>query len=355
MIMRIALKDTAAFFRCEKRVFVWLIACMTCGAFVLNYSYTFARWYGGMYEYNTGADIARYKISGSGKSVDADEMFYRIQNGGFPELTEYQFFTSSAGHKVAGSSVLTRSSGAYTGVWVEGYSKPIEHDKSAVAVSDSLLEYGDRMKMTGETFTLDGEDFKIRGVYESSPWGTADAVIFADKFLEKYRSFDALWLTFSERLNGEQTARLKQLLGEYADVRITEPPEPGSSGEPYTRACLIQYSAIVVLLVVNLTSLMKYWQKVNLPTYTVYWINGATSGTVMAAAMCEALLLCVPTYLAGLLANFVSRQFSSWKVELTANDLLLGFGIFFGTFALFTLINTARICRNFNTANVRRD
>lgn len=355
MILWITFKDIAAFFRSEKRVFIWLIVCMVCGAFVLNYSYTFARWYGDMYEYNLGADIARYKANGSGNSGDADALLNKIQSGGFPELTEYQFFTQSHGFTVSGSSVLTRNSAAYTGMWVEGYARPIEHDKSAIAVSDSVLEYGERLKMTGEVYTLDGEDFIIRGVYEKSPWGEADAVIFSDKFLEKYRTYDALWLTFSERLNGEQTVLLEQILGEYADLRITEPTMPGSAGEPYTRACRLQYSAIVVLLVVCLTSLIKYWQRVNLPTYTVYWINGATFGTIITAAMCEAMFLCVPTYLAGLLANFAVRRFSSWKASLTANDLLIGFGIFFGTFALFTLINTVKICREFKVANVRRD
>ena len=75
----------------------------------------------------------------------------------------------------------------------------------------------------------------------------------------------------------------------------------------------------------------------------------------MRVALCESLLLCVSTYLAGLGLNALLRNFLTRTAPLTLADIGIGFGIFFGTFAVFTLINTVKICRQFKVTNVRRD
>lgn len=129
----------------------------------------------------------------------------------------------------------------------------------------------------------------------------------------------------------------------------------GGEGSDTVRSNEIQYTIIVIMLVVCLVSLIKYWQAVNLSAYTVYWINGATNGVIIGAALCESLLLCGSTYLVGLGLNALSRLFMTKTASLTLNDILIGFGVFFGVFAVFTLINTTKICKRFNTANVRRD
>ncbi|MDE7230370.1 MAG: hypothetical protein K2N56_07805 [Oscillospiraceae bacterium] len=357
MILRITLKDIAAFMRSERKVFFWLLACMVCGSFVLNYSYSFARWRGEMYEYAVEADVPRYKIRAKGASADADALIKALGADGFPETESYQFFgETDEGLKIAGSSFISKSTGAFTGYWTEGYKYKFERSETnACAVNNGLLEYGERFKMTGEPFTLDGEEFTIRGVYEAIR-GDCDIVIFPEKFLEKYDKVSEVWITFAKRLDDAQLGRFEQLVRErLPGGNITKPPESGVEGSNMVKANELQYSAIVIMLVVCLVSLIKYWQSVNLPAYTVYWINGASNGVIIGVALCESLILCGSTYLVGLGLNALSRLFMTKTASLTANDILIGFGIFFGVFAVFTLINTVRVCKRFKVANIRRD
>lgn len=359
MIFRITLKDIKAFFISEKKVFIWLLICMICGAFALNYSYSLARWIGDQYENNSaGAMLPRYTIIGGGKTNSAGEILDRLSAEGFPNIDNYQLYLNiDEGYTVAGSSFISMSSAWFTGTWYEGYMTPIENNsgEKVCAVNSTLLDYGDRFKMTGESYILGGEEFTIKGVYES--WRTgAGVVIFADKFLEKYEKFDKMQITFSERLNEVQTAEFKKIVSESIEnADVAPPPEIGSIGDSHASANRLQYSGIIIMLVVCLVSLIKYWQSVNLPAYTIYWINGATNKTMIAVAMCESMLLCGATYLAGLGLTAVSRLVFTLNAPLSPKDILVGFGIFFGTFAVFTLINTAKICKEFKVTNVRRD
>lgn len=357
MILYITLKDIKAFFMSEKKVFIWLLICMIGGAFVLNYSYSFARWRGEMYEYAVGANIPRYKIRAEAPSADADALLKELKADGFSEIENYQFFgQSDEGLNVVGSSFISPSGGNFTGFWSEGYKYNFERsENNACAVNIDLLEYGERFKMTGEPFTLDGEVFTIRGVFENVR-GSSDIVIFPEKFLEKYGSVSEVWITFAKRLDDKEFGRFEQLVRErFPGSRITKPPEPGIEGSDMVKSNELQYTAIIIMLVVCLVSLIKYWQSVNLPAYTVYWINGASNGVIIGVALCESLLLCGSTYLIGLGLNALSRLFMTKTAPLTPNDILIGFGIFFGVFAVFTLINTVRICKQFKVTNVRRD
>ncbi|MDE6731327.1 MAG: hypothetical protein K2J77_00430 [Oscillospiraceae bacterium] len=357
MIWYITLKDIKAFFVSEKKVFIWLLICMIGGAFVLNYSYSFARWRGEMYEYAVEADVPRYIIRGSAPSENADALVKELEAGEFPEVKSYQLFgKSDEGLNVVGSSFISKSTGSFSGYWLEGYKYSFDRSETlACAVNVDLLEYGDRLKMTGEPFALDGEEFTIRGVFENVQNNT-DVIIFPEKFLEKCEEISGIWVTFAQRLDDVELARLKALVRErLPGCGITEPPEPGVEGADTVKANEIQYTIIIIMLVVCLVSLIKYWQTVNLPAYTVYWINGATNGVIIGVALCESLLLCGSTYLVGLGLNALSRLFMAKTASLTPNDILIGFGVFFGVFAAFTLINTVKICKRFNTANVRRD
>lgn len=357
MILYITLKDIKAFFMSEKKVFIWLLICMVGGAFVLNYSYSFARWRGEMYEYAVEANVPRYKIRAEVPSADADALLKKLTTDEFLEIENYQFFgESNEGLNVVGSSFISKSTGAFTGFWSEGYKYNFERSETnACAVNIDLLEYGERFKMTGEPFTLDGETFTIRGVFENV--GTdSDIVIFPEKFLEKYGEVSEIWITFAKRLDDAQLGRFEQLVRELLPGSgITKPPEPGVEGSDMVKSNELQYTAIIIMLVVCLVSLIKYWQSVNLPAYTVYWINGASNRVIIGVALCESLLLCGSTYLIGLGLNAMSRLFMTKTAPLTPNDILIGFGIFFGVFAVFTLINTVKICKQFKVSNVRRD
>ena len=357
MVFFITLKDIAAFFRSEKKVFIWLLICMISGSFVLNYSYSFARWRGAMRGYVLEGDQAKYKIYGNSPTAVADEILNQIDEGDFPGIAHYQLFGKSEnGFDVAGSSFISERTGVFTGAWYEGRYADIENTGEPVcAVDIKYLDYGGRFQMTGEKFVLDGEEFTIRGVYELFS-NNNGAVIFADKFIEKYDSFNSMWIMFEERLDEAQEREFISIINSnIQNAQISYPADPRELGAETVKSNEIQYSAIIILLLVCLVSLIKYWQAVNLPAYTVYWINGATNGTVMRVALCESLLLCVPTYFLGLGLNAISRNFFAATAPLTLTDIGIGFGIFFGTFVLFTLINTAKICKQFKVTNVRRE
>lgn len=357
MTWYVTFKDIASFFHSQKKVFIWLVICMICASFVLNYSYSFARYRGDIYEYATGADIPRYKVNGISKASDAEEILSKIRDGDFPEIRDYQIFgKSNDGLIIVGSSYISQSSASFTGTWSEGYYNNIPNGLDNIcAVNIELLDYGERLKMVGEAFFLDGEEFTIKGVFKPFR-NNNDIIILSDKFLEKYDNADSLWLTFEQHLNESQSRKLEQLIRDKIPAAsISYPPKKGAEGAQTVKSNQLQYSAIIILLVVCLVSLIKYWQSVNLPAYTIYWINGAANSRIMRVAACESLVLCSVTYLAGLGLNVLSRQFFTRNSPLTLNDILIGFGIFFGTFALFTLINTAKICKQFKVTNIRRD
>lgn len=356
MILYIALKDIRAFFRSEKPVFLWLIFCLICGSFVLNYSYSFARYSGEIYEYNSGASIARYRIVGSASTDKFGELLERISREVIPEIEDYQLFNmTSDGNVIVGSSFISEKSAAFTGIWREGYAAEISpSEPSACAINSKLLNYNGRLIMTGEKFMIDNEEFVIRGVFEMS--NNADIVIFADKFIEKYAGFDKLWITFSQRLTTEQELNFSRIINdEIPDCNILFPPAKGEASSDIVKSNELQYTAIIIMLVVCLVSIIKYWQTINISTYTIYWISGASEGKIMLLALFECLVICVSTYILGLGLNALSRVFLSKNAPLEPLDIIIGFSVYFCVFTAFVLINTARICKTFNTANVRRD
>ncbi|MCH5208907.1 MAG: ABC transporter permease [Oscillospiraceae bacterium] len=360
MVFFITLKDIMAFFRSEKKVFIWLLICMISGSFVLNYSYSFARYTGEIYESNLGAAATRYRINGSSTTAAFDVIMNKIDEGNFPGISDLQLFGRSAeGYSVVGSSFISTASGEFTGLWTEGYAAVIDSSEgNACAVSDELLEYGERLKMVGEVFDFENEQFVIRGVYEMTRFldSSADVVIFEKKYREIYNDFEALWINFEQRLDEKQEYEFQNIINEaIPQGRITYPPAPGESSSDIVKMNEIEFTAIIIMLMICLVSIIEYWQKTNISTYTIYWLNGATNRTIMLLALCESFVLCVFAYLAGLGLNALSRLFLSRNAALELFDIVLGFGVFFGVFAVFTLIGTAKICKTFSITKVRRD
>lgn len=356
MIIYITVKDIISFFRLERKVFIWLLICMVCGSFVLNYSYSFARYRGAVIEYNSGDTITRYKINCNSTMLYVNRILTKVSGSGFPEIKNYQIFGKSKdGYTIVGSSYISSQSSSYTGLWREGYAAEIKNEGEKVcAVDESIISYAGRLKMVGEEFFLDGEKFIIKGVYEDS--NIAQVVIFADDFADMYDTIDGMWVTFSERLDENQCKLFEQIIKENIQHgNMICPPEPGTLGSEDVKSNEIQYSAIIIMLMVCIVSLIKYWQSVNLSSYTIYWINGARKLTILCVALCESVILCVSTYLVGLGLNAAFRNIMSFNISLTVNDALIGFGIFFGVFTIFTLINTSKICKQFKVADIRRD
>lgn len=359
MIWYITLKDIYHFFVTEKIVFIWLIVSMITGSFILNYSYSFARYRGDLYDESMGIATPVYKVSGSEKVIlsEFEGVFSNFEAAGFPEVVSLTCLTDTEnGIRIAGSTEISPEDFSLTGAWVEGYALPISDDQVDVcAINESLLSYEGRIKMTGEIYTLDEEDFIICGVYESFG-GEADILIYIDKYIEKYGYFDDIWITFEEALNENQQQVFETIMKEYIEHGSIRYPELSSdTGEMITASNQMQYSIFIVLLVVFLASIIQYWYDVNISTYTVYWLTGASNKKILGVVFCETLILCASTYVIGLILNVIFRGVFTKTAPLTANDVILGFSIFFGTMLVFSLLNMVRICRTFSVNNIRRD
>lgn len=359
MIWYVTLKDIFNFFKSERIVFIWLIVSMITGSFILNYSYAFARYRGDLYDYNMGTDTPVYKISSSDKVALSvfDAVFSDFEDAGLPEVVSVTCLTCAEnGMRVAGSAQISPEDFPLTGLWVEGYALPISADtRDACVVEESMLSYGNRVKMTGETFSLDEEDFVICGVYESFG-GAADVVIFMDRYKEKYGCFDDIWIVFQEKLDENEQQMFETTIRKYIEHgSITYPDISGGAGEMITVSHQLKYSVLMVLLVVFLASIIQYWYDVNISTYTVYWMTGASNRKILGVVFCETLLLCTGTYVTGLILNALFRLILTRNAPLTIGDVILGFSIFFGTMLVLSLVNMIRICRTFSVKNIRRE
>lgn len=359
MIWYATLKDIRNFAKAEKTVFIWLIASMITVSFVLNYSYSFARYRGNLYDYNTGVTTPVYKISSS-ESIQISEfekVVLDFDKSDFPEVVSVTCFTTSeSGMRIAGTSDLSSKDAFLTGLWVEGYAKQIPtSDEMACVVDESLLSYGNRVKMTGETFKLEQQDFIIRGVFESFV-GSADILIHMDKYKEIYGNFDSIWITFKEELNDNQKQQFETVMKQCIEHgSITYPEMDSSTGDMIAASNRMQYSIFIVLQIVFLAAIIQYWYDVNISTYTIYWITGASTRKLLGIVFDEVLILCLGTYVIGLVLNALARLMFTTTAPLTPVDVALGFGLFFGTMLIFSLKNMVQLCKTFSVTNIRRN
>lgn len=357
MTLYIAIKDLISFFKSEKKIFIWLLICMVSGSFVLNYSYSFARYRAMIYEHNIGSDIPTYKIicDGNAPCIIVDSFLKSLSNDNYPQIDNYQLISdTNSQFRVVGSSFISEKLASLTGIWTEGYAFEIKNTgENICAVNSDLLNYGEHIKMTDEKIQFLGEVFTIKGVFEQSESGI---IIFADKFIEMFECFGEMRITFEKKLDDRQTENLKkELIKLFPHGKLVIPPKFGETSADVVKFNEFQYTAIIFLFVVCLVSLIKYWQSINISTYTIYWINGATRKKIMLISLYESTLLCILTYPVGLGLNALMRFYVTKSAPLELSDIRLGFGIFWGTFAVFTLFNTIKICKKLNVIDVRRD
>ncbi|MBQ9984175.1 MAG: hypothetical protein IJP29_06255 [Lachnospiraceae bacterium] len=306
-----------------------------------------------------GADTPVYKISCSNKVLmsEFDEIISGMKDENFPDVVSCTcFINAENGMRIAGSTQISPKDFSLTGAWVEGYALPIPTDERKVcAVNERVLFYDERIKMTGELFEIEEEKFIIRGVYESFG-GATDALIFIDTFKDMYGCFDSVWITFQEQLDEGEQQQFEKIVKQHIEHgSITYPKMSSDEGMMITASNQLQYSIFIVLLVLFLVSIIQYWYDVNISTYTIYWITGASNKKILAIVFCETLLLCISTFVVGLMFNAIFRTMLTRTAPLVLGDVVLGFGIFFGTMLMFSLINMIRICRTFSVNNIRRD
>jgi hypothetical protein len=285
-----------------------------------------------------------------------DDILSEFDDAGLPKVVSVACYTTTEnGLRIAGATELSTDV-MQLGLWVEGYALPISKDEiEACVVEESLLSYDGRMKMTGETFRLDEEDYVIRGVFEAF-MAEADVVIFMDTYKEKYGYFDDVRITFQDELGKKEQQEFESIVKKYIEHGSISYPEMSSDGGAMvTGSNQTQYSIFIVLLVVFLASVIQYWYDVNISAYTVYWLTGASNKQILKVVCCEILLLCSSTYMIGLILNAISRLIFTRNAPLTIGDVAMGFGIFFGTMLIFSLINMFRICQTFSVNNIRRD
>lgn len=351
----IALKDIINFYKTEKSVFVRLILSMVICSFVMNYSYSFARYRGNLYDESMGVDIPVYKIY-SHENLYFDEfenILSDFKNVNLPDVTKISCMSNTNdGIRIAGSTDISPKDFNLTGAWTEGYSTALE-GSNICAVNADLLSYDEsHIKMTGEKYKIDNEDYIIGGVYESLG-GAADIIISIDKYKEKYGYFDEIWITFAKNPNKDEQKKMEDIIKKYvASGTIYSPEISSNAGEMITLSNQFQYSIFIVLLIVFLASLIQYWYDANIATYTIYQITGASVKKILRIVFSETFLLSTVCYLGGLLLNALVRLIFTENAALTANDIILGFSIFWGTMLLLCLANMIRVCRTFSINNI---
>lgn len=349
----LAIKDIRDFCRADKRIFNRLLLGMIVCSFVMNFAYSFARYRGDLFSVNIGERVPLYRIENP-QMIEMEQVsciLNELENEtDIPEVVSVSCIANGPkGMRVAGSTELTSKNAKLTGSWEEGYALPISKDETkACAVNRTYLDYGERLKMTGQTFELNGEEYVIRGVYESLT-GAADIVIYLQEFQKEYQSCNAFWIIFEENLNAKQMSCFVNIVKNYVEHgSIKEPDLTGGMGTMVTLSHMFQYSIFLVLLVIFLASIMQYWYEVNRPTYAVYWITGAKMRSILGVVFCETLLLSVGSYVIGFLLWLTVRQFVLGRMRLEMVDLVLGFALFYGTLSVLGICNMAHICRKFS-------
>ena len=252
MIIYIAIRDFVAFYRKEKRVFIWLIFSMIITSFLLNASYSFAKERGNITKYNSGVFIPAVTIYCNAK-VDystLDNVVADIKESLLPDINEYVIFTKSKkGLIVEGRDRLTPDMSVFSGIWTEGYLSEIKEESgNECAVDSSVLDYGNRLEMIDEPLELDGYSYTIKGVYEYKT--SVDVVIFKDTFRKNFDGFDSISIIFKSTLDDENKTVLENIIknniGE-ADFKYND--EMTDTGDEVEMSNRLQYSIFILLLV----------------------------------------------------------------------------------------------------------
>ncbi len=358
-VFYITLKDIKAFYSREKRLFVFYLASMVICAFMINFSYSFANYRGELHDSSTGAGTPIVKVRPD-ENISTDildeimETWGASDNGQKYPIAEYVCFVQNdRGMQIAGSSFISTKHSILTGLWVEGYWRDISpEDGKVIALNGRYLDYTDHMKMTGEVYELDGQEYIISGVYCDSFMN--DAVIFYDDFVKAYGVMDSFWLIMPSDFDDTAANALVSIIQEYIPHGTMElPVDDVTSGEIFSISNKTQYSLIIVVLVYFVAMLYNFWHKRNLPVYTVYWLVGMTPAKIVSIAVAELILLFGGTYIVGFLLNLFVRVFISEYLAVTPADFILGFGLTFAVMLLCVIKNMRRMCRSFSVTNLR--
>ena len=357
MVFYIAIKDFISFYRKEKGVFGWLIVSMIVTSFLLNSSYSFAKERGNLYSYAIGAETPRvWVFCDKENGLEKLDLFLDdISKSGLPSVEDYVISVSvENGITVLGTDNISPKTMDFSGIWTEGYYHEIKNESgNECAVDSSLLDYGNKLKMTGESFELCGKQYVIRGVYEDTPY--ADVMIFKDEFKRDFDSFDVLALVFDRNLSVDEKETFESIsYKSFGNTRVEYNDEKLAQGDAIEKTHRVQYSIFILLLVVFITYIIRFWHERNISTYTIYRLNGATTGKIVAIIATEALLLGVSTYVLGLAADALLLLVIH-KNLITLESIGFGFALFFVPMFILTVTNAVQLCKGFNITDIRRD
>lgn len=361
-ILYITLKDVRAFFFRERKLFLFYLISMVICSFSINFAYSFANYRGEIYDQGTGESTPVLKVySEVPLSTDTFNKILDSWNdsdsGRKYPIAEYVCFSeNSRGLTIAGASFISPKYSRVTGLWAEGYwSEITPADGSVIAINGNLLDYSNnKMKMTGETYELDGREYIIKGVYEKN--GISDAMIFYDDFSENYGSMDSFWVIMQSDLDEDALKCFTSMLQGYIAHGSIEYPQNGATtGSMVSASNKMQYSLIIAVLVYFVAMMYNFWHERNLPAYTVYWVVGMPPIKIIGIAVTEMLLLFGGTYLVGLMFNLLVRLFLSDYLPVSIKDIILGFGLIFTIMLVCSIKNMYRMCKDFSLTNLKGD
>lgn len=360
MTLYITIKELGAFFKQKKEVFLWMIFCMICISFVMNYAFSYNRFTSNQSK-RFFESRARYFMINCPDETDCgviDEIKSELENNGFPKVKETYIFNNSRNESpIIGADYIGKNSDMFIieEAWLETDDEILANANDYICVvSQSILDETDSMTVVGNNFEIDGEEFVIGGVAHG--YFVENAMIPLDKFKEKYSSCREIDLFFSEELSETQIEEFYQIVQQHIEHgSIKRYQQPDDLVMPSYYSNMIQYVVVVLLSIVCLISMLEFWQDCNKTTYVIYWLNGATKSKLVLSSLLGIVILALGTYLIGLglssIANFIFPMLTS--LELT--DIVFGFLFYIICFIISGTVISIRKMNSVRISDIRRD
>lgn len=360
MILYISLKEICAFFKQKREVFLWLIFCMICISFAMNYAFSFSRFNSNRI-YNFYEPRARIFEINCNEETDlgaVDDIKSELESSGFPSVKEtYLFKRFEDGREIIGADYIGKNADIFLmeEAWIETDDEILASGKDNVClIAEDSIDEINGLTVVGEKYEADGEEYVIGGVVRG--FFVETAMIPMDKFKEKYASCSRVDLVFSEKLSDEQTDELYAVVQkhiEHGGIKRYKQPETAALSSYSSNVML--YAAVVLLAVVCLISMLEFWQNCNKTTYAVYWLNGASKKKLAASSVLGIIMLALGGYLIGLCLSAAAQFIFPMLTSLELTDIILGFSLYIICFIISGAVISIKNMNSIKISDIRRD
>lgn len=365
MILYITLKELCAFFRQKKEVFLFMVFCMISISFVMNYAFSFNRYRVNELKRDIEPFNSVYWITPDNEipCSEIEKIKSELKANGFPEIIEtYLLSKTSEGEEIVGADYIAKDSIALNEFWLESTDDILTGSGGNFCVVNEDYfgfgihkeEYKGHIKVVGEKLMIDNEEFEVKGVVKGL---TLKAfLIDLTKFKEKYPFCCKATFVFSEALNSTQEEEFYGIVRKHIEHGNVQPLDwfDGSVSLLYNTN-ILQYTAVIILSIICLVSMLEFWQNCNRTTYAIYWLNGASKNALVASSILGILMIALGGYLIGLCLSVATQFVFPMLAKLAFDDIILGFSLYMLCFIISGAIISIKEMRSIGINDIRRD